>query len=112
MKRFTVIFLIFLCLSFSVIRSIPAFAAGNIFTEGIYKLSDFNVSDTATAILTIENISKTEGMYLYVLDANQVVMESLRLVPSIQKLDVVPIKPDYVILIVGKGQVYFSQKKP
>ncbi|MEQ8156040.1 MAG: hypothetical protein ABRQ25_14315 [Clostridiaceae bacterium] len=108
MKRFTVIFLIFLCLSFSVIRSIPAFAAGNIFTQGIYKLSDFNISNTT--IFTIQNISKTEGMYLYIIDENQVVMESLRLVPSIQKLDIIPIKPDYVILIVGKGEVYVTEK--
>lgn len=108
MKRFTVIFLIFLCLTFSVIRLIPAFAVGNIFTQGIYKLSDFNISNTS--IFTIQNISKTEGMYLYILDENQVVIESIRLVPSIQKLDTVPIKPDYIILIIGKGEVYFTSK--
>lgn len=108
MKKVTVIFLIFLCLSFNLIRLKPVFAIGNTFTQGIYKLSDFNISDTG--IFTIQNISTTEGMYLYILDENQVVMESIRLIPSIQKLDTVPIKPGYVILIIGKGEVYFTPK--
>ena len=69
MKRFVAIFLIFLCLTFSVIRLIPAFAVGNIFTQGIYKLSDFNISNTG--IFTIQNVSETEGMYLYILNENQ-----------------------------------------
>ncbi|GEP66543.1 hypothetical protein CBE01nite_43110 [Clostridium beijerinckii] len=108
MKRFTILFLIFLCLTFSVIRLIPAFAVGNIFTQGIYKLSDFNFSKTG--IFTIQNISNTEGMYLYILDENQVVMESIRLRPSTQKLDTVPIKPNYIVLIIGKGEVYLNPK--
>ena len=110
MKKFTVIFLIFLCLTFSVIRLISAFAIGNVFTQGIYKLSDFNISNTS--IFTIQNISETEGMYLYILDENQVVLESIRLIPSIQKLDTVPIKPNYIILIIGKGEIYFNPKQP
>lgn len=108
MKKVTVIFLIFLCLSFNLIRLKPVFAIGNTFTQGIYKLSDFNISNTG--IFTIQNISDTEGMYLYILDENQVVMESIRLKPSRQKLDTVPIKPEYVILIIGKGEVYFTPK--
>ena len=110
MKRFTVIFLIFLCLTFYVIGLIPAVTAeaANTFAQGIYKLSDFNISNTS--IFTIQNISKSEGMYLFILDENQVVMESIRISPSIQKLDTVPIKPNYIILIMGKGEVYFTQK--
>lgn len=108
MKRFTAIFLIFLCLTFNIIESKPAVAAGNTFTQGIYKLSDFNFSNTS--IFTIQNISQTEGMYLYILDENQVVIESIRLSPSIQKLDTIPIKPNYIILIIGKGVVYFTEK--
>lgn len=104
MKRFAVIFLIFFCLTFNVIRLMPIFGVGNIFTQGIYKLSDFNISNTG--IFTIENVSQTEGMYLYILDKNQDIMESIRLAPSIQKFDTVPIKSDYTILIVGKGEVY------
>ena len=110
MKRFVAIFLIFLCLTFSVIRLIPAFAVGNVFTQGIYKLSDFNISNTG--IFTIQNVSETEGMYLYILDENQVVMESIRLTPSTQKLDTIPIKPNYIILIIGKGELYFTPKAP
>lgn len=108
MKRFAVKFLILLFLTFNVIRLIPAFAVGNIFTQGIYKLSDFNISNTG--IFTIENVSETEGMYLYILNENQDTMESIRLVPSIQKFDTVPIKPNYSILIIGKGEVYIAPR--
>ncbi|WP_315071132.1 hypothetical protein [uncultured Clostridium sp.] len=108
MKRFAVMFLIFLCLTFNVIRLIPAFAVGNIFTQGIYKLPDFNISNTG--IFTIQNVSETEGMYLYILNENQDTMESIRLEPSIQKFDTVPIKPNYTILIIGKGEVYITPR--
>ena len=44
MKKFTALFLIFLCLTLNVIGLKPAFAITNTFTQGIYKLSDFNPS--------------------------------------------------------------------
>jgi hypothetical protein len=110
MKKFTTLFLTFLCLSFNIIGLKTTFAVSNNFTQGIYKLSDLNPSKSG--IYTIQNISGTEGMYLYILDKDQVVMESIRLIPSVQKLDTVPIKPDYVILIIGKGEVYFTSKQP
>jgi len=106
MKRYTAIFLIFLCLTISITRLIPAFAVGNTFTQGIYKLSDFNISKTG--IFTIQNVSETKGMYLYILDENQVVMESIRLEPTIQKLVTIPINPDYIILIIGEGEIYIT----
>ena len=108
MRKFIIVFLVFLCLSFNIIGLKPAFAAANVFKQGIYTLSDFNVSDTG--IYTIQNVSTTEGMYLFIFDANQVTLASLRLVPSIQKFDTIPIKPNYTILIVGKGEVYISTK--
>ncbi|MNI73584.1 hypothetical protein D3C73_1296030 [compost metagenome] len=50
-------------------------------------------------------------MYLYILDENLVIVESIRLLPTIQKLDTVPLKSSYTILVVGKGQVYLSPKE-
>ena len=46
MKRFTVLFLIFLCLIFIVAGLKPTFAVvtTNTFTEGIHKLSNLNPS--------------------------------------------------------------------
>lgn len=108
MRRFIKVFLIILCLSFNIVTSKSAFAVSNVFKQGIYTLADFNVSDTG--IFTIQNVSTTEGMYLFIFDENQVTMSSLRLVPSIQKLDTIPIKSNYTILIVGKGEVYISTK--
>ena len=42
------------------------------------------------------------------LDENQVVIESIRLEPSIQKLVTIPINPDYIILIIGEGEIYIT----
>lgn len=109
MKRFIGIFLISLYLTFNVIGLKPAFAiSGNLFLQGIYKLSDFNISQND--VFTIQNISTEKNMYLYILDENQVIVESIRLLPNIQKFDTVPLKPNYVILIVGEGQVYLTSK--
>lgn len=109
MKRFIVIFLISLYLNFNITGLKFAFAVpGNLFSQGIYKSSDFNVSPND--VFTIQNVSTDKKMYLYILDENQVIVESIRLLPNIQKFDTVPIKPDYVILIVGEGQVYLTSK--
>ena len=110
MKRFIGIFLISLYLTFNVTRLKPALAiSGNLFSQGIYKSSDLNISKSD--IFTIQNVSTEKRMYLYILDENQVIVESIRLLPNIQKFDTVPLKPNYVILIVGEGQVYLTSKK-
>lgn len=108
MRRFIKVFLIVLCLSFNVITSKPAIAVSNVFKQGIYNLSDLNVSQTG--VFTIQNVSTTEKMYLYILDENLVIVESIRLLPTIQKLDTIPLKPSYTVLIVGKGEVYLTSK--
>ena len=109
MKKFTVIFLIFLCLTFSVIRLIPAFAVGNTFTQGIYKLSDFNVSESNS--FTVSNPTPTTGMFLIIFDKNVNVLEAIRIIPNSEKFDLMPIMPDYRILIFGKGELHFTPKK-
>lgn len=109
MRRFIKVFLIVLCLSFNIVTSKSAFAVSNVFKQGIYTLSDLNMSKSG--IFTIQNVSTADKMYLYILDENLVIVESIRLLPSIQKLDTVPLKSSYTILVVGKGQVYLSPKE-
>lgn len=108
MKKFTISFLIFLCLLFNIIGSTPALAASNIFKQGVYKPSDFNFSVSNS--FTVVNTSSKQPMYLIILDENLFVIEAIRLKPSLEKLDLVPMGPDYKILIVGKGDLYFAPK--
>ena len=109
MKKFTISFLIFLCLSFNIIGLIPSFAIGNIYKQGIYKPSDFNFSGNSG--YAISNTSSNQLMYLIILDEDLFVIEAIRLQPNSGKFDLIPMAPDYKILIIGKGDLYFSPKK-
>ena len=109
MKKFTISFLVFLCLSFYIIRLIPAFAADNVFRQGIYKLSDFNASESNS--FTVSNPTPTTGMFLIIFDKNVNALEAIRVIPNSEKFDLIPIMPDYRILIFGKGELHFTPKK-
>jgi hypothetical protein len=109
MKKFTISFLIFLCLSFNIIGLTPAFAIGNVYRQGIYKPSDFN--SLGSSGYAISNTSSNQLMYLIILDENLFVIEAIRLQPSSEKFDLIPMAPDYKILIIGKGDLYISPKK-
>jgi len=109
MKKFTVLFLIFLCLTFNTIGLKPAFATTNTFTQGIYKLSDFNPSKSNTYYFS--NISSTDKIYFMILDENQVIVHAIRLLPKSEEHITVPILPSYRVIILGKGEVYFTPKE-
>ena len=106
MKRFTVLFLIFLCLTFIVIGLKPAFATTNTFTQGIYKLSDFNPSKSN--IYFFSNVSIKDNMYMIILDENQDIIHSIRLLPNSEQHITVPILPNYRVILIGKGEMYFN----
>ncbi|MEQ8198977.1 MAG: hypothetical protein ABRQ27_13430 [Clostridiaceae bacterium] len=108
MKKFAISFLIFVCLFFNIIGTTPALAAGNILKQGVYKPSDFNFS--VSNIFTGVNISSNQLMYLIILDENLFVVEAIWLKPGLEKLDLVPMEPGYRILIIGKGELYFTPK--
>lgn len=105
MKKFTVIFLILVCLFFNMIMIIPSFAA-NTFKEGIYKASDFNVSQQN--LYSVQNISSTDSIYVIIFDDNQLQMQSIRLIPKSTKYNLVPLTPNYRVVVVGKGEAYLD----
>lgn len=104
MKKFTILFLIILCLSFNII-SIAALGE-SLLKEGLYKASDYNLSPDTT--YTAQNVSSKDDVYMLILDDNNVVQQSLRLVPKSAKYNLSPIQPDYSIVIVGDGEVSIS----
>ena len=106
MKKFNVLFLIFLCLTFIVIGLKPAFATTNIFTQGIYKLSDFNPSKNG--IYSVSNVSATDYMGIIITDEDQNIFQVIRLKPNSEKYNTIPILPNYTIILIVKGEVYFN----
>lgn len=104
MKKFTSLFLIFLCLSFNII---PSMAISQTLKEGFYKATDLNISPNE--IYTIQNISFVDRVQVFIFDENQNIMQSLRLRPQTQKYKLQPIQPDYKIAIIGNGEVVISQ---
>lgn len=108
MKRFNILFLIFICLTFSVIGLRPAFAVGttNTFTEGIYKLSDFNTSKDG--IYSVSNVSATNNMSIIITDDNQNILQVIRLTANSEKHNTIPILTNYTITLLGKGEAYIN----
>lgn len=105
MKKFTILLLILVCLLFNIIMITPAFAA-NIFKEGVYKAADFNFSPEN--LYSVQNVSESDNVYVLLFDENQLGIQSIRLLPNSGKYNLLPLKPDYRIVIVGKGDVFIS----
>ncbi len=101
MKKFT-ISLILIFLSFNIFLSISAFAVTN-FKEGIYQLSDFNISPNNR--YSIQNISPSQSVYVLLFDENQLQIQSIRLKPNSESYSLLPLQPNYRIVVVGNGEV-------
>ncbi|MEQ8156962.1 MAG: hypothetical protein ABRQ25_19165 [Clostridiaceae bacterium] len=109
MKKFTVLFLISLSLSFNILSIKPLAATTvNLLKQGIYSLSDLNISPNN--LYNIVNTSSTKDAYLLVFDKNYVIMQSLRLSPGIKSFNLVPLQPDYKIILLGDTEIYISPR--
>jgi hypothetical protein len=106
MKKFSISIFISIFLLFNIFIDIPAFAI-NVFTEGIYKTTDFNFSPLN--LYNVQNISSTDSVYVFILDENQLQMQSIRLIPKSATYNLVPLRPGYRVVVVGKGQVYIDK---
>lgn len=103
MKNFILIFLISIFLFLNI--TTYGFAA-NIFKEGVYKAEDFNFSTEST--YSVQNVSSNNEVYLLLFDENQLQIQSIRLNPQSAKYNLLPLKPDYRIVIVGNGDVFIG----
>ena len=105
MKKLTMLFLILICLSFNMINATSAFAA-NVFKEGVYKAADFNFSPNNA--YNVQNVSPDHSVYVLLFDENQLILQSVRLDPNSAKYNLLPMKPNYRIVIVGNGEVFIA----
>ena len=81
-------------------------SAVNIFEEGVYKATDFSFSSDNKYI--VQNISKENSAFIQLFDENQNLLQSIHLSKNSDKYNLLPLKPDYRIVIVGKGDVFIS----
>lgn len=110
MKKFALVFLFFLCISFNFFRVIT-FAQNptNVLKEGVYTLANLRVSPEN--LYDITNVSSTEDAYIIIFDENYVVMQSLRLSPIIRSFNLVPLQPQYKLVVLGNTEVYIEPRK-
>jgi len=49
---------------------------------------------------------------MIILDENQAIIHAIRLLPKSEQHTTVPILPNYRVIILGKGEAYFTPKEP
>ena len=108
MKKFTTTLVILITLIHST--TIIALASENTtYKEGIYTLTDF--APTKDNLYTIQNISSKDNSYLIVMDENLTSLQFIRLEPKSPIHDLIPLTPQYRIVIFGAGEVSIKPAK-
>lgn len=107
MKKVTILLLIFLCLLFNTIRLKPVFAVTTNFKEGIYNFTDFDVSSGNT--YTIKNVSTKDRVRILIYDEDNKDIQSIKLEPDSMEVNSI-IQPNYIIVVVGNGEVTITPK--
>ena len=105
MKKYAILFLVFLCLLFNTINVLPVSAATN-FKEGIYKLEDFNFSPNN--LYSVQNATNSDTSLVLLFDDNQLIIQTVVLKPNSPKIALLPLAPNYRLIIIGNGQVTVS----
>ena len=101
MKKLTTLSILIFLL-FNIIVTDPTLAATS-FKEGIYQVSDLNISKGNN--YTIQNTSTNDSIFMIIFDKNQYELQSIHLSPKSIKYSLIPLEPSYRIVIVGTGEV-------
>lgn len=105
MKKFILVFSLFLCLSFSLCI-MPSVAETKPLKQGFYTAGDLKLSPNTGH--TVRNPSFSERVYILIFDSNQNFLQSIRLRPQSEKYNLIPLKDDYTIVIDGDGEAIIS----
>lgn len=107
MKKFIIIFSVFLFMSLSMsIRSAYADPNPKTLTEGFYKVKDIGLMPNTT--YKVRNTSPTGRSVVIIFDSNQQMQEFLRLEPNFPDYLVKPLEFGSIIIIIGGGNITFS----
>lgn len=110
MKKFTILFLIFLCLFSNIIGLKPVFSVSTTFKQGIYNLSDFEIA--SGNIYTVSNISKTNSVRVMIFNKNYIPIQDVKLEPNSLNVDTIPMTSEYIFVVTGGGEVTITPKSP
>jgi len=100
-----IFFLVFICSSFNIAVNAVNQPGSNTYKEGIYQASDLNISQSS--LYTAQNISE-DTILLQIYDENKEVQQYMKLPATSRKFTLITLKPDYRIVILGKGEVFIS----
>ncbi len=105
MKKFIIIFSVFLLISFNM-NIISASADPKTLTEGFYKVKDIGLIPNTT--YKVRNTSPIGRSVVIIFDSNQQMQEFLRLEPNSPDYLVKPLEFGSIIIIIGGGNIAFS----
>jgi hypothetical protein len=105
MRKFIAVLSIFLFLLFSM-NTTTAIAQPKTFSQGFYTLKDLNLM--ANTPYSIQNISPIYKSFIIIFDSNQIIQQAVRLGPSSPKVPLIPFEYDYIIVVLGSGQLVMS----
>lgn len=80
--------------------------AENTLKEGIYTAADFDYSPKN--LYTIQNVSTEDSICIIVFDENHVELQNIRLNPNSLEYNLIPLKPNYKITILGNGEAFIN----
>lgn len=107
MKKFIIIFSIFLFLSFNA-NTISVFSQpeAKSFTQGLYKVKDIGLVTGSS--YNVRNISSAGRVVLIIFDGHEMIQQIIRLEASSPNYYIKPLDFDSTIVIVGQGTIAFS----
>ena len=105
MKKIITIFSISLFLSFNI-NIVNTSAQPKSLSQGIYNVRDENL--LVNTSYTVQNTSPTDKVILLIIDGDQQIQELIRLEPNSPKYYLKPLDYDFLVVIIGNGQVDFS----
>lgn len=108
MKKFILIFSIFLFLSFNVntIAAVANVPEQKIFSQGFYNMKQLGLSENIP--YSIQNISSSSGGLLIIVTDNQVIQQLIRISPQSSKYPLLPLLNNYKFIIYGDVELIFS----
>jgi len=106
MKRFIFAFLFFLCLFFAN-NTISYAEISKDVSHGIYTMNALNLSPDTDYV--VQNNSFSERTLLIIYDSKPNLIQLIRLTPQSKKHNLIPLKNDYTIIILGNGILNFSE---
>ncbi|WP_026889849.1 hypothetical protein [Clostridium beijerinckii] len=106
MKKFIIIFSIFLFLSFTM-NTINVMAQPKTFSQGFYTMKDLGLIENVNYIVQ-NNEPYAEGL-LFIIDSDKKVQQLVRIQPSSTRNPLIPLKADYKFIIYGNVLLAFKQ---